>query len=217
MPNEIERKELLGTCEIKDETTGEIEAIFATFGVVDRDGDIVQPDAIKDGATVVISDYGHSAIFGEKPVGKGTVSIEGNKAVVKGQLFLEMSAARDTLTVLKAMGKDQQWSWGFQVLGSEIPDEAQRKSGARRIITKTDTFETSPVVRGAGIGTRTVSAKAAETAEEKATREANELKVRQEAEEKAAIERKARELVAANESADKLFQKFQRTMRKLAK
>lgn len=156
---ELEHKAFESTFEIKDEATGEIEALFATFGVVDRDGDIVQKGAIPDGSVVAISEYGHSAIYGDAPVGKGVVVIEGNKAIVKGQLFMDMPEAKKTLSVLKGMGKDQQWSWGFRVIGSETPSDELRKQGAWRIITKTETFEVSPVLRGAGIGTRTLSAK----------------------------------------------------------
>jgi hypothetical protein len=148
---------------IKDETRGEVEAVFATLGVVDKDGDIILPDAIKSGSTVVISGYGHSALFGDKPVGKGTIAVEGNKAIVRGQLFLDMAEARDTLTVLKGMGSTQQWSFGFETIGSAVPDDAQKKQGARRILAKLDTFETSPVVRGAGRGTATLGIKAAAT------------------------------------------------------
>lgn len=155
----IEHKGLESSFEIKDEATGEIEAVIATFDVVDRDGDIVRKGAIAAGSVVAISEYGHSSIYGDAPVGKGTVVIDGNRAIVKAQLFMEMPEAKKTLSVLKGMGKDQQWSWGFRVLGSEVPTDDQKKEGAWRIITKTDTFEASPVLRGAGIGTRTLSAK----------------------------------------------------------
>ena len=157
--DDVEHKDFDSAFEIKDETTGEIEAIIATFGVIDRDGDIVQKGAIPDGSVVAISEYGHSSIFGDAPVGKGTIVTEGNKAIMRGQLFMDMPEAKKTLSVLKGMGSAQQWSWGFRVTGYETPSDEQRKQGAWRIITKTETFEASPVLRGAGIGTRTVSAK----------------------------------------------------------
>jgi hypothetical protein len=156
--DDLEHK-AFGAFEIKDEASGKIEAIIATFDVVDKDGDIVRKGAIAPGSTVAISGYGHSALFGERPVGKGTIVVDGNKAIVKGQLFMELADARDTLTVLKGMGASQQWSWGYAVLGAEVPTEAQRKQGAYRVITKTETFEASPVIRGAGVGTRTLAAK----------------------------------------------------------
>jgi hypothetical protein len=211
--------------EIKDEAKGEIEAVIATFDVVDKDGDVIRKGAIPDGATVAISGYGHSAMFGERPVGKGTISTDGNKAIVKGQLFMEMEDARDTLAVLKGMGKAQQWSWGFVVLGSEMPTDDQRKQGTYRIITKTNPFEASPVIRGAGVGTRTLAAKSeqlqlpetgdtpestqSETPEQKAEREKrekDELEAKAQAQE---LERKS-----LQETMDVEARKFQYTLRK---
>jgi hypothetical protein len=148
--------------EIKDAEKGEVEAIFCTIGVVDKDEDIIRPGAIPDGAKVSMSAYGHSAVYGDRPAGKGTIHIEGNKAVFKGRVFLKTHDGRETFETLKEMGADQQWSWGFEVLGAEVPTEDEKKMGARRAITKTDTFEVSPVIRGAGIGTRTRAVKSAE-------------------------------------------------------
>jgi prohead serine protease len=149
--------------ELKDEATGEVEAVVATLNVVDRDREVITTDAIKSGSKVAMSSYGHNIVgfFGSSmpPVGKGKLFIEGEKAVFRGKLFLKTERGRETLEVLKEMGKDQEWSFGFQVLGSEVPDEKWRKQGAMAILTKLDAFEVSPVIRGAGIGTHTVSAK----------------------------------------------------------
>lgn len=146
--------------EIKDAEKGEVEAIIATLGVVDHDGDIIAKDAVLSGAKVAMSDYGHTAVFGKRPVGKGTLSVEGNKLKFTGRLFMTTTDGRETFAVLKEMGADQEWSFGFETLGSEKPDEKQRGQGAFRIITKMDAFEVSPVIRGAGIATRTLAVKA---------------------------------------------------------
>lgn len=160
MPNTLVHKSFCAV-EIKDAEKGDVEAIIATLGVVDRDEDIIRPGAIPDGANVSMSSYGHSAAYGDRPVGKGKIHIEGNKAVFRGRVFLKTLEGRETFETLKEMGADQQWSWGFEVLGSEVPTEDEKKQGARRALTKTDTFEVSPVIRGAGIGTRTVGVKSA--------------------------------------------------------
>ena len=144
---------------IKDAEKGEVEAIIATLEVVDRDGDILRKGSIPDGATVAMSGYGHDAVFGSRPVGKGKIHIEGNKAFFRGRVFLNTTDGRETFEVLKEMGRDQEWSWGFQVIGSEVPDEKEKKQGAWRVLTKTAPFEVSPVLMGAGIGTRTVGVK----------------------------------------------------------
>lgn len=158
---EIEVKALDGL-EIKDDERGEIEAVIATLDVVDRDRDIIRPMAIKDGARVKLSDYGHSAAFGAAPVGKGTLRIEGNKVLFRGKYFMSTSRGSEAFKMMKEIGPDEsEWSFGFHVEGDEPPGEADRKKGAFRILTKLDSFEVSPVMRGAGIGTRTVSVKAA--------------------------------------------------------
>lgn len=148
--------------EIKDADKGEIQAIIATLGVIDRDGDIIKKGAIPDGAKVAMSAYAHDAVFGSRPVGKGTITIDGAKAIFKGRVFLNTVDGRETFEVLKEMGTDQEWSWGFRVTGWETPSEDEKKQGAWRILTKTEPFEVSPVLIGAGIGTRTVATKSAD-------------------------------------------------------
>jgi hypothetical protein len=149
--------------EIKNAEKGEVEAIFATIGVTDHDEDVIRPGAIKHGAKVVVSSYGHDAVFGRRPAGKGTIFIDGNKAGVRAKMFLNTTDGRETFEVLKEMGPDQEWSFAFQVLDDEPPNAEERKAGARRALTKLDSFEVSPVIRGAGVGTHTVAVKAADS------------------------------------------------------
>jgi hypothetical protein len=193
--------------EIKDADKGEVEAIVATIGVVDKDEDIIRAEAIPDGAKVSMSSYGHEAVYGARPVGKGKLVVEGTKLVFKGRVFLSMTDGRDTFECLKEMGADQEWSFGFRILGAEVPTEAERKQGARRVLTKLQAFEVSPVIIGAGVGTQTLGVKGAEVAppdpaieaariaaEEAAAATARELeaKARTDAEAKAAMERRFR-------------------------
>jgi hypothetical protein len=151
----------LGPITVKDESKGEVEAVFATLGVVDRDGDIIRAGAIKNGQKVKMSAYGHDAVFGERPAGKGTVVERGDQAVFSGRVFLATRDGQDTFTVLKEMGPDQEWSFGYRVLDSENPTAEQKKAGARRVITSLDIFEVSPVLEGAGVGTMTTGVKEA--------------------------------------------------------
>ena len=85
--------------EIKDADKGEVRAVIATLGVVDRDGDIIRKGAIPDGSKVAVSAYGHDAVWGNRPVGKGTLSTEGNKVLFDGRLFLNTTDGRDTFEV----------------------------------------------------------------------------------------------------------------------
>lgn len=159
MTDNRETKAFAGEWQIKAADQGIVEAVIATLGVVDKDEDIIRPGAIENGAEVSMSSYGHDAIYGEQPAGKGTVNVRGDKLVYAGRVFLGTQRGRETLEVLKEMGSLAQWSFGFRILGSEIPTEEERKQGARRILTKLDAFEVSPVTIGAGVGTGTLSAK----------------------------------------------------------
>lgn len=210
--NGITRK-ALESFELKDADKGEVEAIVATLGVVDRDREVITHDAIKNGSKVTMSGYGHDAVFGATPVGKGALHVEENKLVFRGKLF-KTPRGQETLSVLKEMGTDQEWSFGFRVLGSEVPDEDWQKKGAMRILTKLSAFEVSPVLIGAGIGTQTVSAKQAD--EEAAAKAAADKKAEEEriaAETKAAqeaTEQKARVTAAVAE-----YQRVQRSLKRL--
>ncbi len=148
---------------IKDEARGEVEAVVATLGLVDRDGDVIKEGAIPNGSPVKLSDYGHSVVYADaQPVGAGRIYIKDDKAVFRGRLFLDTARGRETFVVLrelKAMGAEQEWSFGFRVLGAERPDEEWRAKGALRILTKLHAVEVSPVLVGAGIGTGTVAVK----------------------------------------------------------
>lgn len=150
--------------QIKDEATGEVEAIIATLNVVDKDREVITPEAVTwQTQKAKMSSYGHDIVGGflsggALPVGKGLVTVEKNKVVFNGKMF-STERAKETLAVLKELGPDCEWSFGFRVLGSEVPDEEWSKKGAVLILTKLDIFEVSPVLIGAGVGTRTVAAK----------------------------------------------------------
>lgn len=171
----------LGAFEIKDAEKGEVEAVVATLGVIDRDGDIITRTAIADGAKVKMSSYGHDAMFGAIPVGKGALAIDGDRVVFRGKVFLGTARGRETFDVLKEMGADQEWSFGFRVLGSETPSEEDRKRGAYQVLTKLGAFEVSPVMIGAGVGTRTLGVKEGDPAADPAAIAAAEQAAAEEA------------------------------------
>lgn len=149
----------VGALQIKDAARGEVEAVIATLNVVDRDQEVVVDGAIRDGAEVTMSSFGHDAMFGSLPVGKGVIRIAGNLAIFEGKLFLSTARGQETFDVLKEMGPRMQWSFGFSVLESATPSEEWRARGARRMLTKLDAFEVSPVILGAGVGTQTLAVK----------------------------------------------------------
>lgn len=149
-------KKSLARFEVKDETKGEVEAVFATLNVKDHDDDVTRPGAFENGAEVVISAYNHKSWEGALPVGKGTIHEVGDQVIMKGRFFLNTTAGRDTFEVVKELGARQEWSYGFNVLESE-PGEHEGKSV--RILKRMAVHEVSPVLRGAGVGTTTRYAK----------------------------------------------------------
>jgi phage head maturation protease len=149
-------KKSLARFEVKDETKGEVEAVFATLNVKDHDDDVTVPGAFDQGAEVVISAYNHKSWEGALPVGKGTIHEVGDQVIMKGRFFLNTTAGRDTFEVVKELGARQEWSYGFNVDQSE-PGEHEGKSV--RVLKKMTVHEVSPVLRGAGLGTTTRYAK----------------------------------------------------------
>lgn len=144
--------------EIKDATKGEVEALFSTYNVIDKDMDVTLPGAFTDGAPVKISAYGHASWSGVPPVGKGSVHDTGNGAVLKGRFFLDTAAGKDTFTTVKELGHLQEWSYGYDVLESEFGEFEGKHV---RFLKKLKVHEVSPVLIGAGVGTMTLSTKSA--------------------------------------------------------
>lgn len=158
-----EHKALTGV-EIKDAEKGRVEALFSTFDQVDSDKDVTLKDAFTDGAPVRMSAYGHASwgmsrgasSVPKPPIGKGVIRVGQNDAVFEGQFFLKMQDARDTFESVKAMGDLQEWSYGYDILDFDIGDFEGEKV---RFLKKLDVPEVSPVLLGAGVGTRTLSVK----------------------------------------------------------
>ena len=149
--------------ELNSETEGRLKAAFSVFDEIDSDGDIVRASAFTDGQPVPLV-WAHDW---SKPVGKGVVRVEGNKAVFDGSFFTDTAAGKDAYLTVKAMGELQEFSWGFQVLQSE---KASHQGKTARAITKATVFEVSPVLVGANRNTGTLAIKSGEPIESQADR-----------------------------------------------
>lgn len=148
----LDTKQLLTGFTIKEDAPGSIEAVYSTFGVVDRGGDIVEASAIEDGKQVPMT-WAHDW---SRMIGKGTVTAEPERAIFRGQLFLDTAAGQDAYQTIKSMGDLIEYSWGFRVLDAAF--EQQGDNLVRRI-TKAEQFEVSPVLVGEGLNTGTLSLK----------------------------------------------------------
>lgn len=150
---------------VKDAEKGAVEAVFSTFNVVDSDGDITLPGAIKDGMEVVISAYGHQSHGGALPVGKGVIATTKNEAILKGQFFMNTAGGRDTFEVVKELGPLGEWSYSLHNVKSR-----QGELDDGRTVNYLEEIglikEVSPVLLGAGVNTRTLVAKGLKFSEE---------------------------------------------------
>ena len=144
--------------EIMDEDKGEVTAVFATLNVIDSDGDVTEAGAFENGAKVRISAYGHTSWNGVLPVGKGSIREVKNEAILDGRFFLDTEAGADTFRVVKELGADglQEWSYGYDPLEYSFGEFEDQQV---RFLRKLKVHEVSPVLLGAGVGTRLLTAK----------------------------------------------------------
>jgi hypothetical protein len=158
-----------GPFEIKSEDKGEVVAIVATLGVVDKDGDVIMPGAVpRGGARVKLSGYGHDVVLKDAPpVGKGVITEEGDKLVFAGRFFMSTERGRDAFNHTKEMGEDGEWSFGFPKSSAKTANLTNewRTKGAKRLLAGITAVEASPVFVGAGWGTGTLLTKSAEPVE----------------------------------------------------
>lgn len=139
-----------------DENSGYVKAVIATLKVIDRQGDRIMPGAIGE-QKVTLSAYGHSTIReGRLPIGRGKVYEEGDKVYFEGNFFMGEPPAAATYRVIKKLSDLQEWSFSLHDIDYVIKREDRRYIFE---LTKITVKETSPVLRGAGINTRTVEMK----------------------------------------------------------
>lgn len=146
---------------VKNAELGEVEAVFGTLNVVDRDGDVILPGAIPDGAAVAVSAYGHKSWTGDLPTGAGTIHEVGDELVARVRFFLDTDQGRNTFGVVKGLAEHGlgEWSWSLQQVESERATWEGTKANVIRKVGQV--AEVSPVLLGAGIGTRTLAVKGA--------------------------------------------------------
>ena len=146
----------LSRVEIKNADKGEVSAVFATFNVKDKDGDVTLPGAFQNGAEVIISSYGHTSWQGALPVGKGRIRTTKTEAILEGQFFMDTVAGRDTFAVVKQLGARQQWSYSLM----DVTAERGKWQGEDvQFLKGIFVDEVSPVLVGSGVNTRTLAAK----------------------------------------------------------
>lgn len=141
---------------------GQVKAVFSLFNDVDSDGDVVLPTAIKSGFDEVNETvpmvWAHQW---DKPIGKGYIKKDSEKAVFDGEFFMDTESGAEAYKLVKNMGELQQWSFGFRVNDSEYGKF--KKDGKEetevRYLKDLSVYEVSPVLVGANQDTFTMAIK----------------------------------------------------------
>lgn len=148
--------------EIKDAVKGQVSAVFSVFNVKDLDGDVTLPGAFAGHPDVPISSYGHgSTLRGDLPVGIASIKADGAQAVLEGQFFMDTPHGKAAFQTIKSLAEGGlgEWSYGYEA--KEYHFGEWTDDSTVRFLTKLGVSEVSPVLKGAGVGTHTVSAKSA--------------------------------------------------------
>lgn len=137
---------------------------IAVLSEIDSDGDTYMSGAFGEQWAQILAAHNWNSV----PLGKARVFEDGDQALAEIHINLETEAGRDWHAALKfdlegccgGAPNIQEWSYGFLVLDSQ----SETRDGKRvRVLKKLDVFEVSPVVKGAGVGTGTLSIKQAGT------------------------------------------------------
>ena len=156
------------TSEVKtvDAKQGLVEAFTNSMGIVDKDGDIIDPVAFnasiaKNLPIPVLAGHDQSQIVG-KVLSARPVHIEEDeyRLYTLMQMNLETQSGAEAFSNVKG-GFTREWSVGFNV-----PDDGWEMNGKGKDQTRTikelDWVEVSTVIRGASPATQTISAKSEE-------------------------------------------------------
>lgn len=143
---------------IADEDKGIVDLVFSTFNVVDSDRDVTRPGAFEEGAKVAVSSYQHTSWEGALPVGVATLTSTTREGRAKAQFFLDTTHGADTFTTVKRLHGEGigEWSYGYDPVEYSF---GEHEGQHVRFLDKVKVHEVSPVLVGAGINTRTLSAK----------------------------------------------------------
>ena len=144
--------------EIKDAAKGQVDLVFSTFNVVDSDGDVTLPGAFEDGQKVAVSAYGHTSWEGALPVGIATVRQTPKEGQASAQFFLDTKDGADTFKTVKSLHDAGigDWSYGYVPMDYSYGEFDGKQV---RFLNKVGVDEISPVLKGAGVNTRTLDVK----------------------------------------------------------
>ena len=158
----MKKKTFQAPIELKSDSdeTGQFTAVFSTFDVIDLDDDVTLSGAFKEGQKAFIESWNHGWNL---PVGKGVIHSDEEKAWVDGEFFLDTPGGIEHYKTVKAAGDLVEWSYTFSILESS---QGEFRGDTVRFLKELDVVGVSPVTRGAGIDTGTMSIKNADEDED---------------------------------------------------
>jgi len=166
-------KTLIASAKAVDEAEGIVEAYTNTMGMVDADGDIVEPTAFDNSIESnlpipVLSGHDQGKLVGKVIHAEPQhVAGEEYRLYTTIQMNMETEAGRDAFSNV-AGDYVREWSVGFNLLKDSDTSQESDGSATIRRIENLDWVEVSSVIRGSSPSTETVAAKASpETTEEK--------------------------------------------------
>lgn len=131
-------------------------AVIATLNIKDKDNDVTLAGAFGEQIVAVVPAHD----WQEAPIGKAKIHEHENEALADFKLNLKTDLGRNWYESLKFdldhPPAKQEYSYGFTIL-----DSGQGEFGGEpvRFLKKLQVHEVSPVLLGAGVGTRTVALK----------------------------------------------------------
>jgi hypothetical protein len=131
--------------------SGRGTALFAAYNAVDKDGDVTLEGAFEDGAPIIVSAWQHTSWQTALPVGKGRIRTS-RKGAMADIEFFDTPTGREHAETVHQLGRMCQWSYGFDIVDSE---RGKFQGRGVRFLKKMLVHEVSPVLVGAGVGTRT--------------------------------------------------------------
>jgi len=152
----METKNCIGaSCKAVDDT-GTALIAFATLGAIDHDGDYLFADSIGRKTTRLQPAHDWKA----PAMGVAKTFEQDSEARANVLFNLKMESGREWHQSILGnfrSGLTQEWSFAYDVL--EDDPKFARSIGAKRAFRKLDIHEISPVLKGAGINTRTLEVK----------------------------------------------------------
>jgi hypothetical protein len=153
------------TAEVKGPGGDTADAVLARLGVIDRQGDIIDPGCLRNppGDRVPVSEWNHSYLRDPDAPAAGFATVQEQEGELRARVtFSDTPEGRASAQRVHETLPD--WSWGLAEIETRPVTAAERAAGALRAIAKVRVIEVSPVDKGASVASGTLSSHCASCA-----------------------------------------------------